>query len=68
MYPSLADSLTQRPLEKWAECNGVESRHTLPVQVFPVALYLVSLIQTANTPSPVFTALYSIKSVHKFVI
>ena len=51
--------------KKWAECNGVESRHTLPAQVFPVALYLVSLIQTANTPSPVITAFYSNKWVHE---
>ena len=33
--------------KKWAECNGVESKHTLPAQVFPIALYLVSLIPTA---------------------
>lgn len=51
--------------KKWAEGNGVESRHILPAQVFPVALYLVSLIQTASTPSPVITAFYAIKWVHE---
>ena len=40
------------------------SRHILPAQVFSFALYLVSLIQTASTPSPVITAFYSFKWVH----
>ena len=43
----------------------VGSWHILPAQVFPFALYLVSLIQTASTPSPVITAFYSIKWVHE---
>ena len=43
----------------------MESRHTLSAQVFPVALYLVSLIQTANTPSHVITAFCSNKWVHE---
>ena len=50
--------------KKWAESSGVGSRHILPAQVFSFALYLVSLIQTASTPSPVITAFYSIKWVH----
>ena len=44
--------------KKWAESNGVECRHILPAQVFPVALYLVSLIQTGSTPAPVITAFF----------
>ena len=47
--------------KKRAEGSGVESRHILPAEVFPVALYLVSLIQTASTPAPVITAFYAIK-------
>ena len=50
--------------KKWADSNGVGSRHILPAQVFSFALYLVSLIRTASTPSPVITAFYSIKWVH----
>ena len=50
--------------KKWAESNGVEIRHILPAQVFSFALYLVSLVQTTNTPSPVITAFYSIKWGH----
>ena len=42
--------------KKWAESNGMGTRHILPAQVFSFALYLVSLIQTASTPSPVITA------------
>ena len=51
-------------MEKWAESNGVESRHILPAQVCSFALYLVSLIQTSSTSSPVITAFYSVKWVH----
>ena len=56
--------------KKWAESNGVGSRHILPAQVcfffffFFFALYLVSLIQTASTLSPAITVFYSIKWVH----
>lgn len=50
--------------KKWAESNGVGSRHILPAQVFPVSLYLVSLIQSVCTPSPVITAFYAIKWYH----
>lgn len=52
-------------LKKWAECNGVGRRHILPAQVFSVALYVVSLIQTASTPAPVITAFYAMKCVHE---
>ena len=37
----------------------------MSAQVFPFALCLLSLIQTASTPSPVITAFYSIKWVHE---
>ena len=50
---------------KMGRIQWVGSRHILPAQVFPFALYLVSLIQTASTPSPVITAFYSIKWVHE---
>ena len=50
--------------KKWAESNWMGCRHILLAQVFSFALYLVSLIQTASTPSPVITAFYPIKWVH----
>lgn len=37
----------------------------LPAKTFPVAIYLASLIQSANTPAPVVTAFYSIKFYHE---
>ncbi|XP_060076462.1 uncharacterized protein LOC132556091 [Ylistrum balloti] len=36
----------------------------LPAKAFHVALYLVSLAQTANTPSPIVNAYYSLKWFH----
>lgn len=50
---------------KWADSHGVGSRHILPAQLFPVALYLMSLVQTANTPVPVITAFCTIKCVQE---
>lgn len=49
---------------KWALLNGLGVGDTLPAKAFHVALYLASLIQTANTPSPVQNAFYSIKWFH----
>lgn len=49
---------------KWALCNGLGSGDTLPGKVFPVVTYLSSLIQNANTPSPIISAFYSIKWFH----
>ena len=43
----------------------MESRHISPAQMFLVALYIVSLIQTASTPAPVITTFYAIKWVHE---
>jgi hypothetical protein len=36
----------------------------LPASAFPVALYLTSLIQSANSASPVISAYYSLKWFH----
>lgn len=49
---------------KWALCNGLGSRDILPARSLAVAIYLASLIQTANTPSPVIAAFYAIKWFH----
>ena len=48
----------------WALSNGLTSRDILPAKAFHVALYLASLVQTANTPSPVVNAFYAIKWFH----
>jgi len=50
--------------KKWALCNGLGSGDTLPVKAFPFAIYLSSLIQTSNSPSPVITAFYAMKWFH----
>ena len=49
---------------KWVICNGLTSGEALPAKAFHVALYIVSLIQTANTISPILNAIYSIKWYH----
>lgn len=49
---------------KWGLCNGLRSRDILPAKAFTVAIYLASLIQTANSPSPVIAAFYAIKWFH----
>lgn len=48
----------------WALCNGLTSRDILPAKAFHVALYMTSLIQTANTPSPIVNAFFAIKWFH----
>ena len=48
----------------WALSNGLDSKDTLPARAFHVALYLASLVQSANTHSPVTNAFYSIKWFH----
>lgn len=50
---------------KWASSNGLDSKDTLPAKALHVALYLASLIQTANSPSPIINAFYSIKWFHE---
>ena len=48
----------------WALSNGLESKDTLPARAFHVALYMASLVQSANTHSPIVNAFYSIKWFH----
>lgn len=48
----------------WALANGLGSGDILPARDFPVALYLTSLIQSANSCRPIITAFYSIKWFH----
>lgn len=49
----------------WALSNGLESKDTLPARAFHVALYLASIVQSANTHSPITNAYYSIKWFHE---
>lgn len=50
--------------KQWALSHGLEVRDVLPAKPFHVAIYLASLIQTANSPSPIINAFYSIKWFH----
>jgi hypothetical protein len=50
--------------QKWALCNGLGSRDTLPAKILTVAIYLASFVQTVNSPSPIVSAFYSIKCFH----
>ena len=49
---------------KWASSNGLRSRDILPAKALTVAIYLASLIQSANSPSAVIAAFYGIKWFH----
>ena len=51
----------------WALANGLGGKDILPAKAFNVALYLVSLIQTSNSPSPVINAFYSLKWFHNML-
>jgi len=51
----------------WALSNNIPSKDTLPAKAFHVALYLASLIQSANSPSPIVNAFYSIKWHHELL-
>ena len=51
----------------WVLANGLGGKNILPAKVFHVALYLVSLIQTSNSPSPVVNAFYSLKWFHNML-
>ena len=48
----------------WALSNNLTSEDTFPAKAFHVALYMTSLIQTAQSPSPIVNAFYSIKWYH----
>ena len=50
--------------QNWALNNGMDSKDTLPARPLTVALYLSSLIQSSNSPSPIITAFYAIKWFH----
>ncbi|XP_068240109.1 uncharacterized protein [Palaemon carinicauda] len=50
--------------QKWVSCNGLGSGDALPAKSFIVAIYLASLIQSVNSPSPVIAAFYAIKWYH----
>ena len=49
----------------WAELHGLSTR--LPIAPLHCALYLLSLIQTSDSISPVTTAFYSVRHVHVIV-
>ena len=44
--------------------NGLGSRDIFPAKALHVAIYLASIIQTANSPSPLIHAFYSLKWIH----
>jgi len=48
----------------WASSNSVKDEDILPAKPFIFSLYLCSIIQSANSPSPVLKAFYSVKYVH----
>ena len=48
----------------WCLAHGLKDEETLPARAFHVALYLVSLVQTANTASPIINAYYALKWYH----
>lgn len=50
---------------KWAQASGLGISDILPAKPLQTALYLLSVIQSARTPSPVVTAFYSIKWFHE---
>jgi len=50
--------------QKWVYSNNLGSRDVLPAKPFVVAIYLASLIQSSQTPSPVISAFYAIKWFH----
>ena len=49
---------------KWVLSNGLRSRDIFPAKALTVAIYLASLIQSANSPSSVISAFYGIKWFH----
>ena len=51
--------------KKWGISNDLGSSEILPAKALTVAIYLVSLIQTARTPSPIVSAFYGIKWMHE---
>ena len=56
-----------RGFNKWrqsAHSNGLGSGDILPARALHVALYLTSIIQNANSPSPLIHAFYSLKLIH----
>lgn len=52
--------------KQWAYSNGLGSEDILPARALHVGLYLASLIQSANSPSTVINAFYSLRWVHAF--
>ncbi|XP_069114860.1 uncharacterized protein [Argopecten irradians] len=50
--------------KKWAINSGIKLEDTLPAKPLHVAIYLTSIIQTANSPSPLVNVFYSLKWFH----
>ena len=53
--------------KRWLLSNGLGGKDALPAKAFHVALYLASIIQTANTLSPLINAFYSVKWAHNLL-
>ena len=50
-----------RKWKEWANSNNLGSGDIFPAKALHVAIYLAAIIQTANSPSPVIHAFYSLK-------
>ena len=53
-----------RKWKEWANSKNLGSGDIFPAKAHHVAIYLAAIIQTANSPSPVIHAFYSLKCVH----
>ena len=51
--------------KRWAEANAIQE--FLPAKYFHMVVYLISLVQQANSPSPIMTAFYSIRWEHTLI-
>ena len=49
---------------EWANSNNLGNGDFFPAKALHVAICLAAIIQTANSPSPVIHAFYSLKWVH----
>ena len=53
-----------RKWKEWAYSSNLGRGDIFPAKALHVAIYLAAIIQTANSPSPVIHAFYSLKWVH----
>ncbi|KAK3084851.1 hypothetical protein FSP39_020209 [Pinctada imbricata] len=53
--------------KKWATSNQISERQCLPAKAIHVAIYLSSLVQNSQTPSPITQAFYGIRWAHSLI-